>query len=126
MSLLAVEQARKALAAGQSGLRSWQLAHSLFPDDLASAEIVPSLDLDNAVELRKRLEERRLVMQAPEVLGMVELWWRAGQEEAPSIRRGFIERITGWHPQEGDLISADEAILRGRRLADAATSAWMG
>ena len=58
--------------------------------------------------------------------GMVELWWRAGQEEAPSIRRGFIERITGWHPQEGNLISADEAILRGCRLADAATSAWMG
>ena len=50
--------------------------------------------------------------------GMVELWWRAGQEEAPSIRRGFIERITGWHPQEGNLISADEAILRGCRLAD--------
>ena len=49
--------------------------------------------------------------------GMVELWWRDRRRHQAS-GRGFIERITGWHPQEGNLISADEAILRGCRLAD--------
>eukprot|EP00966_Prymnesium_polylepis_P073171 1699302-Prymnesium_polylepis.1 len=74
-SLLSMEQARRGLASGLVGLRSWQLAHSLFPDDHA-VEIEPSLDLGNGQEVRKRLEERRLLMQAPELLGAVERWWR--------------------------------------------------